>query len=266
MPVHLPALSPIDLALLVPSLAAFGLVYLRWLRPGPRPPEAGWTAAEVLLVICTHFLAGAIGQIAFDVPALPKTWATGGALVVADSLTCLFILAIAGRRRSLETLGLRPPDGWMGLVAVAVLYLSFLIPLGCLAWAWMRLLETAGYVPTMQPAVQLYIEARGRGDWIGLGILALGAVAVAPVVEEVLFRGFLFGALRERIGPKAGAVAASAIFAAFHVYPEVVVPIFFVGLVLNLVYLRTGSLVHPILFHVLFNGGTLAVTALQESR
>ena len=59
------------------------------------------------------------------------------------------------------------------------------------------------------------------------------------------------------MGRRGALLLTSAAFAAFHVLPAVVLPIFLVGLVLNWIYLRTGSLVYPILFHALFNGWNL---------
>ena len=49
----------------------------------------------------------------------------------------------------------------------------------------------------------------------------------------------------------------SAAFSAVHQSPEAIVPIYFVGLVLNWIYEKTGSLFYPILFHALFNSTVL---------
>jgi uncharacterized protein len=97
---------------------------------------------------------------------------------------------------------------------------------------------------------------------VGVTLLATGAGLFAPAVEELLFRGFVFGILRSRLRTAEAIVLASAIFAAFHGQPEVMLPIFLVGAVLNGIYVRTGSLAYPILFHLLFNGATLVWTGV----
>jgi membrane protease YdiL (CAAX protease family) len=253
-------------ALLIPSLAALVAVFVRGFTPeGLPPPPARWGLAEVLVVIFVHIFAAALADRGLDVPFLPGAWAAGGTLILTDSITGLLILAVVRPTEAAwPALGLLPPRRFRNVGAAAVAYLAFLIPLGIVAWAWVSLLAALGHTASVQPALELYMEAWTGEDWVGIGLIVVGAVIVAPVVEELLFRGFIFGLLRAKVGPARGLALASAIFALFHVYPEVVLPIFLVGFVLNLIYLRTGSLVYPILFHMLFNGGTLVWIAVTK--
>ena len=110
----------------------------------------------------------------------------------------------------------------------------------------------------------------GEMPWHGLGvrlpakatydaIIAAGAAFLVPVAEELFFRGFIFGFFRSRIGVAAAVLVASATFAMFHGSLDVFLPIFLVGVVLNVIFVRTGSLAYPIFFHMLFNGGTLVL-------
>ena len=82
-------------------------------------------------------------------------------------------------------------------------------------------------------------------------------VFVAPPVEEIFFRGFIFGGLRERWGPFLGAVASGALFGLAHIgNPGTVYllpPIAAVGFVFALGYIRTGSIIPGIVAHFLFN-------------
>ena len=84
------------------------------------------------------------------------------------------------------------------------------------------------------------------GDIIfpGLGILlTLQALAlVTPLSEEALFRGFVLRGLLSNIGAGPAVVATALVFAAFHLDPGTVIPIFFTGLALGFLYVRTGSL------------------------
>ena len=87
---------------------------------------------------------------------------------------------------------------------------------------------------------------------IGLAVLA---VTLAPVAEEVFFRGFLYNALQQRRLPTMfAACIQSALFAAVHhygAYPTVVV--FFMGMVLSGVYSWRQTLLTPILTHGVIN-------------
>jgi membrane protease YdiL (CAAX protease family) len=97
-----------------------------------------------------------------------------------------------------------------------------------------------------------------RPNGIGLLLLALLVTAVAaPICEEIFFRGMLFRLLRTRI-PLWSAVAVSAVaFGLAHASPAVslaLLPSFmYMGVVLALVYLRTGWLTNSILLHGLNN-------------
>jgi uncharacterized protein len=89
---------------------------------------------------------------------------------------------------------------------------------------------------------------------------AIAVIVVAPVAEELLFRGFLFRVLRLRMGFWAAAVIDGALFGLVH-GSLVILPILAVlGVALCWVYERTGSLFPCIAIHALNNtiayGGT----------
>ena len=87
--------------------------------------------------------------------------------------------------------------------------------------------------------------------------MILSAMVLAPIVEELLFRGFLYHGIRRKAGVKAALIVTSAVFALIHP-PQVMAPIFVVGLSLGYLYERTGTLIAPIAFHAVFNGWTVA--------
>src|SRR4051794_2572320 len=95
---------------------------------------------------------------------------------------------------------------------------------------------------------------------VKLALIALVAGIIAPMCEELLFRGLLLRALRRRVSP-AGAVAISAlVFALAHplldptVGTVAVVPaLFAMGAVSGVMALRTGNLSRSIYLHIGFN-------------
>jgi uncharacterized protein len=82
--------------------------------------------------------------------------------------------------------------------------------------------------------------------------IVVGAV-IAPLVEEVFFRGFLFQGLRQRYGWITAMLLSSAIFAAAHLDLVALVPTFILGNVLAYVYHRSNSVWPGIILHFLVN-------------
>jgi membrane protease YdiL (CAAX protease family) len=93
--------------------------------------------------------------------------------------------------------------------------------------------------------------------------LLFGGAIVAPFVEEVFFRGFVFSGLRSKWDWRLAALASSALFALAHILPTSMLPIFILGLVFAFLYQVSGSIWPSILMHVLTN--TLALTAAYAS-
>ncbi len=84
---------------------------------------------------------------------------------------------------------------------------------------------------------------------------ALGAVVWAPLVEELAFRGLLFGWLRARAGRVMTIVVVSAVFGAGHPYsPLGLVQVAVLGTMLGLLREWRGSLIAPMVAHALHNG------------
>lgn len=111
-------------------------------------------------------------------------------------------------------------------------------------------------------------EDIARDLGLDTGPLAAVAVAlliavVAPISEEIFFRGMLFGGLRRRLPTIAAALISAAVFGALHAPTGItaVPPLIFFGFVLALLYERTGSLGPPIVVHAINNALALAVTA-----
>jgi membrane protease YdiL (CAAX protease family) len=98
---------------------------------------------------------------------------------------------------------------------------------------------------------------------VRLAALAMAplAVAAAPVFEEYIFRGLLFGGLRRSVSPSVAALASAAIFAVVHP-PMAVVPVFLMALVAASVYARAGILLAPVIVHAGYNAAIVAMQAL----
>src|SRR3954468_7920658 len=86
---------------------------------------------------------------------------------------------------------------------------------------------------------------------------------VAPLAEELFFRGFTYGVLREKLGIGWGALATGLVFGLVHVAGspiETVGVLIILGVLLCLLYQQTGSLLPCIALHAVNNGISFAAT------
>jgi membrane protease YdiL (CAAX protease family) len=109
----------------------------------------------------------------------------------------------------------------------------------------------------LNPQVKQYLPP-GAG---GYGLAFAVAVIAAPVVEDVLFRGWIYTSLRRRWSFGVANVIASALFAAAHaerthLYALAIFPL---GLLLGAVREKTGSTKASATFHAFYNGVILTL-------
>lgn len=87
--------------------------------------------------------------------------------------------------------------------------------------------------------------------------LLFGGAVVAPVVEEVFFRGFIFAGLKHRWRWPVAAGVSAGLFAAAHVIPTSILPIFILGFIFAFLYQVSGSIWPAIIMHMLTNAVAL---------
>lgn len=83
-------------------------------------------------------------------------------------------------------------------------------------------------------------------------VIVLAAVA-APIFEEFVFRGYLYGVMKRHAGGLWSALTTALLFAAIHQNPPAIPAYMILSLGLTLVYELSGSLWAPIIMHALFN-------------
>ena len=176
--------------------------------------------------------------------------ATDIATVIQDLgfvAAALFLARRASRRCAARQFGLRRAAPWRRAIGAASPPRSCS---SCSPSAYFAVLHSSGQEK------EFVKEIGGNGDT--LGILAACAVTcvVAPICEELLFRGFVFRALRNWRGVWPAAAITGVLFGAVHGLsaPAVdLLPLAFLGFVLCIVYERSGSLYPCIALHVLNN-------------
>ena len=91
------------------------------------------------------------------------------------------------------------------------------------------------------------------GDWTMRSYVIIQALIIAPIGEECLFRGFLFNIIRDKWGTLAGAAISSLAFASIHFSLPQLIPLFVLALLQCRLYMKTRTLVAPIMVHFIFN-------------
>ncbi|MEZ4302328.1 MAG: type II CAAX endopeptidase family protein, partial [Polyangiaceae bacterium] len=89
----------------------------------------------------------------------------------------------------------------------------------------------------------------------------VGLLVTTPLVEELFFRGALFGTLRRRHGNIAVVVMVSMLFALVHQLPQVMLPIGMVGAAIAFLRVASGSIWPGFVAHLGFNAVTFYVIA-----
>ena len=96
---------------------------------------------------------------------------------------------------------------------------------------------------------------------IALGILV---IVCAPIYEEAFARGFVLGGLRPHWGMIPAFIISAAVFSALHADLGSLIPFAIAGVILGIVYLRTGSLTAASMAHFGFNVIGFSATLVQQ--
>ena len=130
-------------------------------------------------------------------------------------------------------------------------------------WGFVMVLLTGVVI---EPVLELFPDAFLKMiDKMGMngGWSILMLVVLAPVMEEVLFRGILLESVRSKHSAGRAIVVSALMFGVIHLIPQQVVNAFAIGLILGYIYVRTESLWPVIVIHALNNA--MAYVIMQWS-
>jgi membrane protease YdiL (CAAX protease family) len=245
------------------------------LPDGVPPPERGpgWpTWMGLIAVPAALVLAMAGGLIVFVAAAAfggdlqdPGPAENLGATFVQDIVfvaTALGLAAMVGKPRA-EDFGLRLPRLWPAVGWSALTYVGIAI-VGAAASA------VFGVTERDQDNILTDLGIDEGSAWV---IAAAFVVCVmAPLAEELLFRGFVFPALRPKLGVGFAALVSGAIFGGIHITNYLgepsrlaaasVVTLVTLGTLFALLYWKTGSLLPCIALHAINN--SIAYGVMQD--
>lgn len=170
-------------------------------------------------------------------------------------LASYFVARIAGPV-SARDFGLRSAPFWPTLWRMAVVMLGYF-----------ALLAVYSALVDLKPDTAPDKLGASTSD-IHMLMFAVLVGVLAPIAEEILFRGFLFRALRNGIGVWGGAIVSGLLFGALHIDAATsdrllqVVPLAVLGISFALLYNWTGTLYAPIALHATNN--SIAVAAYAD--
>jgi membrane protease YdiL (CAAX protease family) len=101
-----------------------------------------------------------------------------------------------------------------------------------------------------QESVEVFRQVKGASRIIDF---LIQAVLIAPIIEELFFRGFLLTYLKTHLTTWAAILLSAAIFALAHQNLDSVLPLWVLGIVLGVAYEHTGSILLPMGIHACFN-------------
>ncbi len=104
-----------------------------------------------------------------------------------------------------------------------------------------------------QEVVKFFLQSLHNSNRTSLILTLLLGVVVAPVAEEFLFRGYLYGVMKRYCGPLVAMLLSSALFAAVHLNLASLPALFLLALCFAIVYETTGCILVNMSMHALFN-------------
>lgn len=207
----------------------------------------GFMLAQAIIVLVLRGLTDA--GVRFD--------SVNGAMlnVVLSAVVYIAALAIVigvpfllKRKTSLSELGVGNPPKWYEfLAAPAGMVVYYILSFILVAFA-MQFLTFIDFEQVQDTGFN------GITQHFDLMMAFVGLVIVAPIAEEVLFRGYLLGKLRKYAPVWLAVLITSALFAAVHFQWNVAIDTFALSLVLCFLRIFTGSLWPSIMLHMIKNG------------
>src|SRR5215211_4388373 len=214
----------------------------------PWKPIDNWIGVVLLAVIDAGLLLiatlGKQGQLA-----------QSGLLVIVQ-LTYLLpvVIIFAWRRIHWKSLGFGRFQWSTVGIGCGLLVVSYMIIL-----VHNLILKSLG-IETQGDEISQLLELLESPVWFFI----VGAI-LAPLVEEIFFRGFLFQGLRAKYGWISGMLISSAIFAAAHLDLASLIPTFILGSLLAYLYHRSNSVWPGVILHMAVNTfGLLSVYVLTQ--
>lgn len=242
------------LTLLVAAVLAACTGLVAWLIARQRILLGAKWADRVPSIHLNRFAIG-VGLIAFSMIALVSY----GAMMALGMIASALLACRAAELSPWHALGLSRANYGTSLLLPPVVYLGMLMPL-YLSAVVSFLICTTLHIP-FEPQQLIQLFRRLETPWQLAGFATL-AIVIAPVSEEMFFRGLLHGWFKSFMPTSASIAVTSLLFGAVHWHAPAFLPLTMLGLSLAVLYEATGSLWPSIALHAIFNSVTLIAMTL----
>ncbi len=233
-------------------------------RPDPDllPQQSTFGIPEAVLAagLAMLFSLNAAASSATSGNVILSTRDLAANLMVSIGLLLLVVAVLRVRRIGVTAAaGFSKLGFWRTLVTGGILLLAA-YPLIFLADLLTQ--RVLGIPPSRQNIVEMFNGSQTIQQRVLIIVLA---VAIAPLVEEFIFRFFFYGILKRYFGRPIGLVANAILFAAVHAHIPSAAPLFVLGSCFTIAYEWSGSILVPMTMHAVFNSLTLVALAYPES-
>jgi membrane protease YdiL (CAAX protease family) len=244
---------------------------IRWTEQVARLKARPWSAEQgalLLLVLMALYFVSTAMQ-----PLINKWYGVGEgeqatARIVIQSISFhmiglgVVVLFLLRRRVTWrDAFGVEPREILRNIGTGATFYLAVLPFLVFYTFLYQAILRGMGHEVVMQEVA--LVVAGEQSFWMRMYLAGL-AVVLAPLFEEILFRGIGLPLIARRWGVAPAVVIVSLLFAAIHFHLPSMMPLFVIAVAFSLAYIHTGSIVVPIVMHGLFNGVNVAVLMILK--
>ena len=168
---------------------------------------------------------------------------------IAVAMVILYFVVVK-YKENLHSLGLKFSHFFKNVFSGVSSYIFILPLLFSVLILSVWILGILKYSPPPQPVFEMFMEEKNTKI---LFFLTIFISILGPIIEEMFFRGFMYSALRKRLGIWAGAFLSGSIFSLLHTNVVGFLPIMTLGVLLAYLYEKTGSLVAPIAVHIIHN-------------
>lgn len=221
-----------------------GAVVLGRLTEVPKPRLVGWAVLVTVLAALSY--AANLADASDPPDDLLYRWSSAVGGLVQYAIILGIVLAIA-RGIAPATLGLVRPDSWRRAAARIGIALVAIWAIGAVLNLFLEAGKEQGLVPNGW-------DPGRAAPFVANFVVVVG---VAPVVEELTYRGLGFAAVRDTYGTGAAVVVTALAFGLAHGLFVALPVLTIFGLILAWLRLETGSIYPTIMLHALFNGVAL---------
>ncbi len=216
--------------------------------------EKPWKLEALMRFLLGVFAFMTVGSLALKL--LPETGSSLPRLVLNTLVFHVGVLVVTGVFVREHGLTWSEAFGWGEGNARRVVMPALLATAGILPLSWLLASVSAQVMtsfktePVQQATVQALQTSVSTTERAVFGAIA---ILFAPLVEEILFRGILYPAIKRLGFARTALWLTTVLFALSHANTMTFLPLVLLSLLLTWLYERTGNLLAPILTHATFN-------------